>query len=117
MKHVLHPLNVARATDALWKFRLRRSVRLLLALSENGVQQQQVEARLRLVERHLLKYLLLAKPGKPPLVTSFPRARAIVETAQVVLLGSEAMVEALLLEFTSRQAINPVKDQQYKQLY
>ena len=110
-----HALNVARAAGDLWKFRLRRSVRLLLALGEPEVSQQS-EARLRLVERQLLMHLLRARPGQPPLVSSLPQARAIVELAQTALLSSEAMVLAILAEFTANQAINPVKDAVYKHL-
>ena len=105
-----HPLNTARATSALWKFRLRRSVRLLLALGEPWAQALEVEARLRLVERQLLQHLLQPQAGQLALEPSPPEAHAIVELAQSTLLGSEAMVRAILTEFSVLRAVHPVRN-------
>lgn len=111
-----HSLNIARAAGALWKFRLRRSVRLLLALGEPGARALEVESRLRLVEHQLQLQLLRPRPGQLPLVSSVPRARAIIELAQSTLLSSEAMVTAILAEFSTLKAVNPLRDALYRQV-
>lgn len=111
-----HLLNTARAAGALWQFRLRRSVRLLLALGEPGAQALEVESRLRLVEHQLHLHLLRPRQGQLPLASSVPRAWAIIELAQSTLLGSEAMVAAILAEFSTLQAVNPLRDALYRQV-
>lgn len=99
--------SLAHGAGATWHCRLRRSARLYLAMSDPAAPPLEVEARLRLVERHLLRHLLRAAPGQCPLAASLPEARAIVEAAQAALLTSAAAVGALLRELSVAQAISP----------
>jgi hypothetical protein len=102
-----HLLALAQAAGALWQSRLRRSARLFLALGEPGVKPLEIEARLRLVERQLVRHLLRAAPGQRPIAVSVAGARTIIEAAQAALLESETEIEQLLQELSAHQAINP----------
>jgi hypothetical protein len=98
------PLNPVR--NALWQARLRRSVRLSLALSEPDVDTLQVEDRLRLVERYLLHHLL---PGGPLTLSNAARAQFLVRHAQFALLASPADVAAILQEWPLLKALDPLR--------
>lgn len=116
MPNSLHPLTVARAAGALWQFRLRRSVRLRLVLQEPWARDRSVDVRLRLVERQLLLHLLRPRPGQQPLAMTPARAQLIIERAQHAMLNSEAMVAAILAEFSLQRAVQPVRDASIRQL-
>lgn len=91
---------------ALWQFRLRRSVRLYLALDDSSMNPQAVEARLRLVERQLVRHLL---HGQPPTLVATAQAQHYVQLAQETLLASEADVQTILAEWSAEQAVNPLR--------
>ena len=107
---------MVRAAGTHWKRELRRSVRLLLALGEPDAPQLLVEARLRLVERHLWEALLHAPPSQQPLAATLQQAKDMVSIAQTALISSEAMVEAILAEFSTEQAVNFVETTRIMQL-
>jgi hypothetical protein len=92
--------------DMLWQSRLRRSVRLQLALSEPHVDILEAEARLRLVERQLLLHLLRGE-RPTPLATS--KAHFMVQQAQTVLLTDLREVAAIRAEWPSSRALNPLR--------
>jgi hypothetical protein len=92
--------------DILWQSRLRRSVRLQLALSEPHVDALEAEARLQLVERQLLLHLLHgARPT--PLATS--KAHFMVQQAQTALLTDLREVAAIRAEWPIGRALNPLR--------
>jgi len=92
--------------DALWQSRLRRSVRLHLALSEPLVDALEAEARLRLVERQLLLHLLRGE-RPTPLATS--KAHFVVQQAQTTLLTCSLEVRAIRAEWPVGRALNPLR--------
>jgi hypothetical protein len=91
---------------ALWQFRLRRSVRLYLALDDPSMNPNAVEARLRLVERQLMRHLL---HGQPPTLMATAKAQHYVQRAQEALLANEADVRAILAEWSAEQAVDPLR--------
>lgn len=92
--------------DTLWQSRLRRSVRLHLALSEPLVDVLVAEARLHLVERQLRLHLLRgARPT--PLATS--KAHFMVQQAQTALLTCSREVRAIRIEWPVGRALNPLR--------
>jgi hypothetical protein len=92
--------------DMLWQSRLRRSVRLHLALSEPHVDALEAEARLRLVERQLLLHLL---HGERPTPLATSKAHFIVQQAQTALLTNLREVAAIRAEWPSSRALNPLR--------
>jgi len=99
------PLLTTSPPDALWQRRLRRSVRLYLALQEPDVDAIMAEARLRLVERHLMWHLL---HGQPATLGTYIGAQRQVQLAQEALLLSVVEVAAIRQEWSAEQAIAPV---------
>jgi len=91
--------------DDLWQSRLRRSVRLHLALSEPHVDKLEAEARLRLVERQLRLHLL-HRERPTPLATS--KAHFKVQRAQTALLTCSQEVAAIRAEWPVARALNPL---------
>ena len=75
-----------------------------------------VDVRLRLVERQLLLHLLRPRPSQQPLAMTPTRAKLIIEQAQHALLSSEAMVAAILAEFSLQRAMQPVRNASTRQL-
>jgi hypothetical protein len=92
--------------NGLWQSRLRRSVRLHLALSEPLVDTLEAEARLRLVERQLLLHLLCGE-RPTPLATS--KAHFMVQRAQTTLLTCSQEVAAIRAEWPVARALNPLR--------
>ena len=93
-------------SDDLWQSRLRRSVRLHLALSEPHVDKLEAEARLRLVERQLLLHLLRGE-RPTPLATS--KAHFRVQQVQTALLTCSQEVAAIRAEWPVARALNPLR--------
>ena len=92
--------------DAIWQHRLRRSVRLHLALHDPNLDTVAVEARLRLVERHLVRHLLR---GQPLTLIATAKANRAVQLAQEALLKSELEIAAILEEWPAQRAIEPLR--------
>lgn len=92
--------------DTLWQSRLRRSVRLHLALSEPHVDTLEAEARLRLVERQLLLHLL---HGERPTPLATSKAHFMVQRAQTDLLTCSQQVAAIRAEWPVARALNPLR--------
>ena len=92
--------------DTLWQSRLRRSVRLHLALSEPHIDTLEAEARLRLVERQLLLHLLR---GQQPTPLATSKAHFRVQQAQTALLTCSREVVAIRAEWPAGRALNPLR--------
>jgi hypothetical protein len=92
--------------DTLWQSRLRRSVRLHMALSEPHVDILVAEARLRLVERQL-RLQLLRGERLTPLATS--KAHFRVQQAQTALLTNLREVAAIRVEWPVARALQPLR--------
>jgi hypothetical protein len=93
-------------TDGLWQSRLRRSVRLHLALGEPLVDTLEAEARLHLVERQLRLHLLRGE-WSTPLAKS--KVHFMVQQAQTTLLTCLQEVAAIRDEWPVARALNPLR--------
>lgn len=97
------PLPVPLSADTSW---LRRSVRLYLALNDPDVDALMAEARLRLVERHLIGHLL---HGQPPTGLALANAQQQLRQAQVALFSSKTELAAIMQEWSAQQAVEPLR--------
>lgn len=81
----INPFSLqARARSLFWQRLLRRSVALYLALAHPTAPVRVLERAQRKVERRLLRYLVRHPRRSPDLLRE---ARAVLEQAQVALLG------------------------------
>ncbi|RZK26779.1 MAG: hypothetical protein EOO63_14275 [Hymenobacter sp.] len=88
----------AQAGQPAWQHELRQSVRLLLALTEPGLDAHAVHAALCLVEDELRHQLLASYPQWASLPEAATTAAMVVHRYQVALLGHRSAHEALRRE-------------------
>ncbi|RZK58864.1 MAG: hypothetical protein EOO59_08150 [Hymenobacter sp.] len=83
-----------------WQHELRRSVRLLLALTETGLDAHAVHAALCLVEDELRQLLLASRAAWATMPEAATTAALVVHRHQVALLGCRPAHEALRHELS-----------------
>jgi len=85
----------ARAAHPTWQHELRQSVRLLLALTEPGLNFNALHAALCLVEDELRRQLLASHPETADSPQAAATATRLVHCYQQALLAQPAAHEAL----------------------
>lgn len=88
----------AQAEQPAWRHELRQSVRLLLALTEPGLDAHAVHAALCLVEDELRHQLLASYPEHADSPEAATTAALVVQRCQVALLDLHTEREALRRE-------------------
>ncbi|MGI4865361.1 MAG: hypothetical protein ACRYFZ_15675 [Janthinobacterium lividum] len=88
----------AQAEQPIWQHELRQSVRLLLALTEPGLDSHTLHAALCLVEDELRRQLLASCPEQANAPDAAATAALVVHRYQVALLGQRPEREALRRE-------------------
>lgn len=81
-------------------------MRLHLALDDPAMEPAAVEARLRLVERQLVRHLLRAQP---PTLIATAKAYHEVMLAQEALLTSATELTAIMQEWSAERAVDPLR--------
>ena len=88
----------AQADQQTWQHELRQRVRLLLALTEPGLDSHTVHAALCLVEDALRSQLLASAPAHADAPDALATAALVVHRYQVALLGQRTEHDALRRE-------------------